>query len=207
MPLWVSFVLLAAGILAIYVEIFVPAAGLIGLAGGGMIVAAVVIGYAEHDVMTGTIVLFASLVITPLAVVIGLKAFPHTPVGKRLILGMPESSTTRQGRDSGRQGGAQAEPGDAGGAQGDGSATGVGGGRSDGDELESDSLLGREGTSLTVLRPSGMARIDGRKVSVLTAGEYIDRGARIRVTRAEGNRIFVREVKDDASTASAETRS
>jgi membrane-bound serine protease (ClpP class) len=173
--LWVSFVLLAAGIVAIYVEIFVPAAGLIGLAGGGMIVAGVVLGYVYHDPLTGTIVLFTSLVVAPTAIALGLKAFPKTPVGRRLILGdqasAPSSSAESGVADGGNPGGTrQAE------------------------------LIGKgdEGDALTVLRPSGTARFGDRKLSVVTSGEYIERGARLRVTRVEGNRIVVRQVTGES---------
>ena len=174
MPVWVSFVLLGIGILAIYVEIFVPAAGLIGLAGGGMIVAGVVLGYAHHDPVTGTVVLFASLVLTPTAIALGLKAFPRTRFGKRLILGPPPGSADADDRipDAVRSG---TGPNDAIGRDPAGVRT------------------GDDGEAVTVLRPSGTARIGARKMSVVTSGEYIERGARVRVVRVEGSRIVVRE--------------
>lgn len=165
MPLWGCFALLAGGILAIYLEIFVPAGGLIGLAGAGMTIAGVVLGYVHHDPVTGTIVLFTALVATPTAMVLGLKAFPHTPMGKRMILGV--SLGSQEADQVGEQ------------------PVGVGSERlpvSPGDE----------GEAVTVLRPSGTGRFGTRKFSVVTGGEYIERGASIRVTRVEGNRVVVR---------------
>lgn len=51
----------------------------------------------------------------------------------------------------------------------------------------------REGETQTELRPAGVVVIDGRKVDVVTAGEQIERGKRVRVTKVEGNRIVVKE--------------
>jgi membrane-bound serine protease (ClpP class) len=50
---------------------------------------------------------------------------------------------------------------------------------------------GRAGTATSYLRPAGIASIDGRRVDVLTAGEFIAAGTPIRVVRVEGARIFV----------------
>lgn len=52
--------------------------------------------------------------------------------------------------------------------------------------------LGKSGTSLTPLRPAGIADIDGRRIDVVSEGEFIDSGVAITVTRVDGNRIVVR---------------
>ena len=58
---------------------------------------------------------------------------------------------------------------------------------------ESDRLwLGRTGTALSPLRPAGYAEIDGARVDVVSGGGFIDAGARIVVSRVDGNRIVVR---------------
>jgi membrane-bound serine protease (ClpP class) len=53
-------------------------------------------------------------------------------------------------------------------------------------------LLGQEGQAHTNLRPAGIVVIDGRKFDVVTSGEQIDKGSRVRVSKVEGNRIVVR---------------
>lgn len=55
-------------------------------------------------------------------------------------------------------------------------------------------LVGREGLSLSTLRPSGMADFDGLKLDVASSGEFIPKGARVRIERIEGLRVLVREV-------------
>ncbi len=52
-------------------------------------------------------------------------------------------------------------------------------------------LRGRTGTAVSFLRPAGIASIDGRRVDVLTSGEFIAQGTPIRVVRVEGARVFV----------------
>ena len=56
------------------------------------------------------------------------------------------------------------------------------------------SLLGKTGVAASYLRPAGVAQIDGKRVDVLTEGEFIAAGTPIRVTRVEGARVFVEPV-------------
>lgn len=56
------------------------------------------------------------------------------------------------------------------------------------------SLRGATGTAASFLRPAGIASIDGKRVDVLTEGEFIPAGTPVRVTRVEGARIFVEPV-------------
>jgi membrane-bound serine protease (ClpP class) len=55
-------------------------------------------------------------------------------------------------------------------------------------------LRGRTGTAVSYLRPAGIASIDGRRVDVLTEGEFIPEGTPVRVVRVEGARVFVEAV-------------
>ncbi|MCZ6691898.1 MAG: hypothetical protein O7H41_20110 [Planctomycetota bacterium] len=55
-------------------------------------------------------------------------------------------------------------------------------------------LLGQEGTAATTLRPSGMAIFDGDRVDVVTAGEMVDKDARVKVIEVEGNRVVVKDL-------------
>ena len=48
-----------------------------------------------------------------------------------------------------------------------------------------------KGTSITDLRPAGMAEINGQRVDVVTDGEYIEANIPIVVTGVTGNRIIV----------------
>lgn len=54
------------------------------------------------------------------------------------------------------------------------------------------SLKGKTGTVVTMLRPAGMAEIDGRRVDVVSQGSFIDEGTEIVVAEVEGNRVVVK---------------
>jgi membrane-bound serine protease (ClpP class) len=58
------------------------------------------------------------------------------------------------------------------------------------------SLLGHEGVVEALLRPSGVARIEGRRVDVMSRGEPIEPGSRVRVIEVEGNRVVVARTAD-----------
>jgi membrane-bound serine protease (ClpP class) len=62
---------------------------------------------------------------------------------------------------------------------------------------ELDRYLDTQGTAVTNLRPAGMAIIDGKRVDVVTRGEYIEKDTEIMVTAVTGNQIIVCE-KDDS---------
>jgi membrane-bound serine protease (ClpP class) len=57
-------------------------------------------------------------------------------------------------------------------------------------------FIDMQGTAVTNLRPAGMAVIDGKRVDVVTRGEYIEKDARIMVTTVTGNQIIVRKKND-----------
>jgi membrane-bound serine protease (ClpP class) len=54
-------------------------------------------------------------------------------------------------------------------------------------------LVGKEGTSLTILRPVGTVRINGQKYSAVTGGEFIEKDKPIKVIKVEGSRVVVRQ--------------
>lgn len=54
--------------------------------------------------------------------------------------------------------------------------------------------VGKTGTAYTVLRPAGTADIDGERVNVVSFGEFIDKGAAIRVEAVEGTRVMVKRL-------------
>lgn len=57
------------------------------------------------------------------------------------------------------------------------------------------SLIGKTGKALTVLRPAGIAEIDGKKYDVIADNEYIEPGKVIKVIRVEGIKVVVSEIK------------
>jgi membrane-bound serine protease (ClpP class) len=155
----ISLGLCVAGLAAIIVEFFVPAAGIIGVLGFGSIVGGIVLAFVRYGTTVGVVFLIGAVIATPAVIAVYFKFFPKSFVGKWLILRDEQKKT---------QGFASYIP------------------------ERYNGLSGKEGTALTVLRPSGSAIIDGVKHSVVTGGEFIEKGEKILVSRVEGSRIVVK---------------
>jgi len=164
MNLWIPVLLYIVGILALFLELFVPAAGMIGTAGIICMIVGTVLGYRNFGTLAGSLFLTGTLIGTPAMIIIGLKVFPKTFVGKKLILWASQKKEA---------------------------------GFSSSTDVLYEGLLGREGTAVTTLRPSGMAVIGDRKYSVVTTGEMIERGTAVYVVKVEGSRIVVRKKRTD----------
>jgi membrane-bound serine protease (ClpP class) len=158
--MWLAIGLAAAGVLAIILEVFVPSAGIIGIAGLGSIIASIVIAYQRLGNLIGSIYLAVVLVLVPVFIVLYFRFFPRSPVGRWLI---------SQDRQDPEKGYSSFTP-----------------------EKYVD-LVGKEGTSLTILRPVGTVRIDGQKYSAVTGGEFIEKDKPVKVVKVEGSRVVVRQ--------------
>ena len=60
-------------------------------------------------------------------------------------------------------------------------------------------LLNRIGTTLTQLRPSGAASIDGCRIDVITEGSFIEKDITVKVVATEGMRVVVRALSGHPS--------
>lgn len=58
-------------------------------------------------------------------------------------------------------------------------------------------LLGQTGYATSFLRPAGVASVDGKRVDVLTDGDFVPAGTPVRVSRVEGARIFVDRIAQE----------
>ena len=162
--LWLVLGLILVGLLALFVEIFVPAGGLIGIAGLGCYIAGIVLTFKNFNPTTGFIMLTLTVVAAPVFFALAFRVFPKTFMGKRLILKNSQLSSS---------------------------------GYTSYTSEKYTGLVGLEGVALTMLRPSGVIRIDEKKYSVVTGGEYIEAGDSVEVSLVEGSRIVVRKIKEN----------
>jgi membrane-bound serine protease (ClpP class) len=65
----------------------------------------------------------------------------------------------------------------------------LGGGRS---ESIPSLPIGTLGTALTALRPAGIASFGGRRIDVVSEGDFIEAGEPLEIVRDEGTRVIVR---------------
>ena len=160
MEFWIPLLLFAIGFIALFLELFIPAAGVIGAAGIICMISGTILAYNSLGKIIGSIFLSGILIGTPAMIMIGLKVFPKSFVGKRLIL--HKSMEQEAGYTSA-------------------------------DSEKYNGLVGKQGIVVTILRPSGMVKIDGKKFSVVTSGEMIQKDEVVSVLKVEGNRIVVRK--------------
>jgi membrane-bound serine protease (ClpP class) len=57
-----------------------------------------------------------------------------------------------------------------------------------------DELVGQIGTSLNALRPSGTVSIDGKRVDVVSDGDFIDKGEPVKVVQVIGSKVIVSKI-------------
>ncbi len=62
------------------------------------------------------------------------------------------------------------------------------------------SYLGKTGKTINSLRPSGTALIEGRRVDVVSGGEFIEKQKSVMVIAVEGNRVVVRELENNLNS-------
>jgi membrane-bound serine protease (ClpP class) len=70
--------------------------------------------------------------------------------------------------------------------------------------VEEGAHVGDVGETTTKLRPAGKARFGSRLVDVVTEGDFLDAGQRVKIARTQGNRVVVEPVREgpvDSTTA------
>ena len=53
---------------------------------------------------------------------------------------------------------------------------------------------GKQGIALTLLRPAGKAKINGKKIDVVTEGGYVQKNEKVKVVMIRGKEIVVRKI-------------
>lgn len=91
MYFWWGFVLIGAACALIFIEVFIPSGGLIAV-GAAIAACAGIVMLFLHSTMSGVIGLLTALILGPMTLTFAFKMFPHTPIGKRMILGTSVSS-------------------------------------------------------------------------------------------------------------------
>lgn len=60
-------------------------------------------------------------------------------------------------------------------------------------EPKYEDLINRSGITKSLLKPSGIAIVDGERIDVISSDKFIDPKTEIIVDRVEGNRIYVKQ--------------
>jgi membrane-bound ClpP family serine protease len=88
---WWSLLLLGIGLVFMVLELFLPSGGVLGVLSGLALVGAVIVGFLAGPTV-GAGVLVTALIIVPVMLSLGVRLWPHTPIGKQMLIPLPESS-------------------------------------------------------------------------------------------------------------------
>ena len=168
--LW-AIALLGASIVLLFLELFVPSGGLIGVLAG---IAAIcsVIAFFRYDLTWGLVATGMYLLLGPIAVIYGLRWWLNSPMGRRMILRGPEDAVDALDPDTP----APMSPEHARRER----------------QAQLRQLIGAHGVALTVLRPVGTVKIEGQRLDALAESGVIESGTPIVVTDVYDNQVKVR---------------
>jgi hypothetical protein len=173
--LWIlwAVVLLAAAVVLVILELFVPSGGLISVLAG---VAAVgsIIAFFRYDTTWGLVATGMYVVLGPIAVIYGFKWWLNSPLGRRMILGgtldddpldpdAPPSPDAMSAEHARRERQARLQQ-----------------------------LIGARGVAVTLLRPVGTVKIEGQRLDAMAESGVIESGTPIVVTDVYDNQVKVR---------------
>ena len=87
-PVFWAVLLLVIGLALIMLDIFLPSGALLSIMGLFAILAAVIVGFLDSIVL-GSTILIVSTVILPIIGVLAVRLWPHTPIGRWILLQPP----------------------------------------------------------------------------------------------------------------------
>ena len=73
------------GLLVVALELFIPSAGLLGVLAAALIISGIVMGFYD-SLQSGALMLLITVIALPLLFAMMVKVWPHTPLGKRILL-------------------------------------------------------------------------------------------------------------------------
>jgi membrane-bound ClpP family serine protease len=157
--------LLAAALLLVVVEVFVPSGGVIAVVSVGCAAIGIYCLFrADPSHVWGFIGIASVVVLGPAVMAFALKVWPSTPIGRRMLGEPPPEQVEAQRLEEQKQRDRMA------------------------------ALVGVEGRVLTDLRPVGMIEVDGQRVEALSQTSFVPAGSRVRITAVEGTQIKVRPI-------------
>ena len=165
-PIIWAFVFIGIALVLFFIEIFVPSGGLIALIGALSAIASLV-AFFMHDVSTGLIAVGIYIVFGPVLIWIAFRIWVSSTLAKAMILG----GIVEEDEDSARQRFAELQQ---------------------KQRAHLQSFVGKQGTTLTILRPVGVVRIDGEKLDAMAETGSIEANCAIVVTDVYDNQVKVR---------------
>lgn len=174
LALW-GFLLAAAALVLFAIELFVPSGGMLAML-CVLCVAASVGAFFAHDPAWGMMSVIGYCILSPVAIIFGIRVWSHSPFAKRMILGGiddedddldPEEVLART-EAARTERVAALRP-----------------------------YIGAKGRTATPLRPVGFVVIDRHRIDALAEGNFIDADTPVEVIDIVDNQLKVRSIAPD----------
>ena len=85
-PIFWSIILLAAGACVVFMELFVPSAGVLAVIAATLVLSGVIVAYFS-SFTAGLIITIATSIAIPFLIALAIKVWPSTPIGRRILIG------------------------------------------------------------------------------------------------------------------------
>jgi membrane-bound ClpP family serine protease len=164
-----GFLLLGIALVLLFIELFVPSGGLIGVLAGVASIGSIV-AFFKYDTTWGVVASASYVILGPIIGVFAFKLWLNSPLAKGMILGGTDPANLDLDEDSAMS------------AQ-----------HARQERLaQLRQLVGAQGAAVTPLRPVGTVRINGQRIDAMAESGVIDAGTPIVVTDVYDNQIKVR---------------
>src|SRR5438046_2898337 len=90
-PLAWSALLLILGLALVMVEVFIPSGGILGFLSIALLLAGIIMAFYNRGAEAGFIFLAITATLVPTVLALAFRWWPHTPMGRRLLLDVPSS--------------------------------------------------------------------------------------------------------------------
>ena len=162
-----GFILGAAGLGILLLELLVPSGGLLGLLCGVAIIGSIT-AFFRYDTTFGFVSLLGYAILTPFVIIFGFKLWIQSPLARRMVLGGDEGHADAEGApDSAEQARLVRH-------------------------AQLRELIGAEGVTITSLRPVGVVKINGQRVDAMAESGIVEANTPIVVADVYDNQIKVR---------------
>jgi membrane-bound ClpP family serine protease len=88
-PLVWAALLTLVGCALIVLEIFIPSGGVLGFLAVASVISAVALAFYHHGPAVGFGFIALAVVLLPTSLAVAIRYWPHTPMGRRFLLGLP----------------------------------------------------------------------------------------------------------------------
>lgn len=162
-----GFLLLGAAAVLLFLELFVPSGGLIGILAGVAAVGSIV-AFFKYDTTWGLVATLSYLILGPIIAVFGFKMWLNSPIGRGMILGGNEPGAIDEEDAPAAEHARQARA------------------------AQLRQLIGAQGVAVSYLRPVGTVKINGQRIDAMAESGVIEPGTPVVVADVYDNQVKVR---------------